>query len=245
MTNLTRLGTSALITGTVASIATTAALALLARTEGKGAVQRTNSTSHWLHGQEAGSIGEVDAAHTLIGYGTHHISAIFWALPFEAWLATRPTRTAGQTLTDATMMSAIAAVVDYGMAPRRLTPGWEKVLSKRSIAATYAAMALGLAAGALISQRGRRALALGRSEPNRAFGVQVSYPKYDGGEVRRRPLVIVARDEREAELMAVRASGSSQANADTLRELTPDEVVEYGLDLRVHGDMKGLPALNL
>ena len=37
----------------------------------------------------------VDAAHALIGYATHHASAFFWALPFEAWLAMRPPRTAG------------------------------------------------------------------------------------------------------------------------------------------------------
>jgi hypothetical protein len=43
--------------------------------------------------------------------------------------------------------------VDYAVVPRRLTPGWEAVLSKRAIAATYVMMALGLAAGGLINQR--------------------------------------------------------------------------------------------
>jgi hypothetical protein len=52
-------------------------------------------------------------------------------------------------------MSAIAAAVDYIATPKRFTPGWEFVLSKRSMAATYAAMALGMAAGALITQRNR------------------------------------------------------------------------------------------
>jgi hypothetical protein len=52
-------------------------------------------------------------------------------------------------------MSAIAAVVDYGITPKRLSPGWEEVLSKRSIGLTYAAMALGLAAGALLAREWR------------------------------------------------------------------------------------------
>ena len=43
----------AIFTGTVASLASTAALALLARSQGKAAVQPTNSTSHWLHGDKA------------------------------------------------------------------------------------------------------------------------------------------------------------------------------------------------
>jgi hypothetical protein len=49
-------------------------------------------------------------------------------------------------------MSAIAAAIDYGVTPKQLTPGWELVLSKRSMAATYGAMALGLAAGALLAR---------------------------------------------------------------------------------------------
>ncbi len=50
-------------------------------------------------------------------------------------------------------MAALAAAVDYGLTPRRLTPGWELVLSRRSMVATYAAMALGLAAGAMLARR--------------------------------------------------------------------------------------------
>jgi hypothetical protein len=55
----------------------------------------------------------VDAAHTLIGYATHHASTFSWALPFEAWLTIRPPRTAGELLQDACGMSAIAAAIDY------------------------------------------------------------------------------------------------------------------------------------
>jgi hypothetical protein len=48
-------------------------------------------------------------------------------------------------------MSTIAALVDYGITPKRFTPGWEEMLSKRSMGLTYAAMALGLTAGAMLS----------------------------------------------------------------------------------------------
>jgi hypothetical protein len=146
-----RIGLSGLVTGTAASVVSTAALALLAQREGKSAFQPTNATSHWLHGDRAASCREPDAAHTLIGYATHHASALFWAVPFEAWLAARPPRPAAALLRDACVMSAIAAVIDYGAMPKRLTPGWELVLSKGSITVTYVAMALGLTAGALIA----------------------------------------------------------------------------------------------
>jgi hypothetical protein len=147
-----RIGLSALVTGTVTSVVSTAALALLAKAEGQGTLQPTNATSHWLHGDEAARHDEFDVAHTLLGYATHHASAIFWAVPFEAWLAVRPPSTPADLLRNACAMSAIAAAVDYGVTPKRLTPGWELVVSKNSMVATYGAMALGLAAGALVAR---------------------------------------------------------------------------------------------
>lgn len=147
-----RIGLSALVTGTTVSIASTAALALLARAEGKSAVQPTNATSHWLHGDSAALHRELDAAHTLLGYATHHASALFWAVPFEAWLAARPPRTTAGLLHHACAMSAIAAVVDYGATPKRLTPGWELVLSKRSMVTIYGAIAIGFTAGSLVAR---------------------------------------------------------------------------------------------
>src|SRR5438045_9328878 len=83
---------------------------------------------------------------------TRHPPALSGTLPFEPWVPSRPPRTAAALLRDACAMSVIAAVIDYGATPKRLTPGWELVLSKRSIAATYVAMALGLAAGALLAR---------------------------------------------------------------------------------------------
>ena len=147
-----RIGISALVAGTAASVVSTTALALLARGEGKSAFQPTNATSHWLHGDHAASYREADAVHTLIGYATHHVSALFWAVPFAAWLAARPPRTVAGLMGDACAMSAIAAAIDYCATPKRLTPGWELVLSRRSIAVAYGAMALGLAAGALAAR---------------------------------------------------------------------------------------------
>ncbi|UGB36857.1 hypothetical protein [Frateuria soli] len=142
----------ALATGGAAGLASAAALALLARAEGKGALQPINATSHWLHGDQAAECDRLDARHTLTGLLTHYASAVFWALPFEFWRARRRPSTAGGLLLGAALTSATAAAVDYGITPRRLTPGWELVLGKRSLAITYGALALGLAAGASLAQ---------------------------------------------------------------------------------------------
>jgi hypothetical protein len=152
METVSQIGASALVTGTVASLVSTAALAALARQEDKAAVQPTNATSHWLNGDEAGARREADIAHTGVGYLTHHASAVFWAVPFEAWLARRPPQSMNQLLCRAAAMSAIAAAVDYGVTPRRFTPGWELALSKKSMVGAFASLAVGLAAGAMVSK---------------------------------------------------------------------------------------------
>jgi len=122
----------------------------MAKSEGRGALQPLNATSHWLHGDMAAGFSEADASHTLVGAGTHYISSIFWAVPFQAWVDSRPAKSAASLLRKAALVSAIAAAVDYGATPKRLTPGWELVLSKQSLFATYGSMALGLAAGGLL-----------------------------------------------------------------------------------------------
>ena len=53
-------------------------------------------------------------------------------------------------------MSAIAAAVDYGATPKRFTPGWEFVLSKRTMTVAYLAMATGLAVGASMNRHAGR-----------------------------------------------------------------------------------------
>ena len=124
------LALSAVLTGSVASVVSTTALAALANAEGKSAVRPTSSTIHWLNGRTAGNYEEIDFEHTGIGLGTHYASALFWALPFEAWLAVYPPRTASGILRNTVAMAAVAGVVDYGIVPKRLTPGWELVLSR-------------------------------------------------------------------------------------------------------------------
>jgi hypothetical protein len=55
---------------------------------------------------------------------------------------------------------------------------------------------------------------------------------------------VAATDERDAELIAAAAAGGGEAQTEVIRELTPDEARDYGLDLAVRGDVKALPALN-
>jgi hypothetical protein len=65
---------------------------------------------------------------------------------FETWMLDRPARDASEVAARAAVVAGLAAVVDYTVTPRRFTPGRELVLSKRSMALVYAAMAAGFAA---------------------------------------------------------------------------------------------------
>lgn len=147
---------TAATSGTVASAAVAAMLALRARAEGKGVLQPFNATSHVAHGPEAGRMRDADLAHTGLGAAAHHAAAMFWSLPFGWWLASRKNPTAREVAAGAAVTAGVAATVDYGLLPKRATPGWEHAVSTKSIAMAFGAMALGLAAGGLAVRALRR-----------------------------------------------------------------------------------------
>jgi len=155
MPDVIRLLTNSVISGTVASAVSAAVLGLLARAEGASFLQPINATSHWLQGENAGDVKELDLKHSGTGLATHHGACVFWATLFEAVRATAPDAGPSRIMRDAAAISTIAAVVDYGLMPRRLTPGWEGPLPIRSVAGGFAGLALGLAVGGLLTN-GRR-----------------------------------------------------------------------------------------
>ena len=144
----------AVVSGSVAAATSTTALAILAVRAGNSAVQPLNATSHWLHGPGAAKVRRVDLAHTGVGTATHHTATIFWAAFFEAWAGVRPAAERHQFVTRALTVAALAAAVDYTITPKRFTPGWEYVLSKRAMGLVYVAMAAGFAATALARASG-------------------------------------------------------------------------------------------
>ena len=147
---------NAAVSGSCASLTSSLALMAVAQAEGRGVLQPVNATSHWLNGESAADVERADLRHTAVGYATHHAATLFWAVLFERFVQMRRARAVGPVLREALVVSAVAAAVDYGATPRRFTPGWEFVLSKRAMAAVYGAMALGLAAGGLLDEGGSK-----------------------------------------------------------------------------------------
>ncbi len=142
----------ALISGTVAGIATTAAAATAARREGAPAVAPLNAVSHVVWGDEAGHQDEVSARYTATGFATNHAACVFWAAIYEA-LRRRVGGGVTGALASGPTVAALAYVVDYHLVPKRLTPGYELRLSPTGLSAIYGALALSLPLWSIFSRR--------------------------------------------------------------------------------------------
>ena len=142
--------TQGALAGSLASIFSTAVLAIAGRRQADSAVAPLNAASHWYWGDEALHSKRIDLTHTGLGYLTHHVSAIFWAALYAGISHDRPaSRTTAGIISGAIGASAVSCLVDYTLTPERLTPGFEHHLSTEAMVGVYAAIALGLAAGAL------------------------------------------------------------------------------------------------
>jgi hypothetical protein len=152
-------GRRALLSGSLASVLSTAVLAGLGKRRLGRPLAPTNATSHWLWGdEEAFNAVEPSLRHSAVGYATHHASALMWALFYERWLAAEQNLTSGKIVRNAALMSAIAAFVDYQLTPKRFTPGFEAHLDRKNLLGVFAAVGVGLAAGALLNRRHERAI---------------------------------------------------------------------------------------
>jgi len=163
----------AVIAGSVASLTSTAAIALCSRVQTRHAASGTNATSQWLFGERAARKNRASLKHTASGYAIHHLMSIFWALLYERHRR-RPDRFHG-CLRDAAATAVLAAIVDFKVMPSRFTPGFEKRLSRKALLAIYAAYAAGLGVCAWSTSRCpdcgrdcRPSCAARREDPNEA-----------------------------------------------------------------------------
>jgi hypothetical protein len=146
------------ITGTVAGLLSTAVLAISGQRQAGSAVAPINAVSHWLFGDESLHADEPSLRHTLTGYLTNHLAAIFWAMLYSrAYGHREEAKRLPKALAGGVATSAVAYAVDYYVVPKRLTPGYEHRISSGAMLATYGALAAGLALGALLLQGQRDA----------------------------------------------------------------------------------------
>jgi hypothetical protein len=153
----------AVASGLAAGLISGLLLAWRGRIDNKTACSALNAPSHWLWDDEALKHDGPSVRYTVVGTVIHQASSLLWSSIY-AWLQRRhrcPSVAAAAA--DAVAVTAVAAVVDLVVVPRRLTPGFERRLSAPSLGWVYGGFAVGLAIGA-VRVMGRR-LGGGRGMP--------------------------------------------------------------------------------
>lgn len=145
-----------LLTAGLATAGTTVAASLLGRKDAGSAAAALNATSHILYGERAARQDEFSLKYTLAGSVLNAAAMLSWAALQELGLG-RWAR--GGSTTRAAMAGAatsgVAYITDYRVVPERLTPGFEKRLSRTSLAIVYSVLALALAVGVRAGDRWR------------------------------------------------------------------------------------------
>jgi hypothetical protein len=129
------------------SAATLSGLALLAlgRRETGSPWAPLNAVSHMVWGGRAYWRDDPSARYTLLGTALHTGGSLLWGGLYTLLRRRRLRPTPANALTDAAAVTALAAVVDLRLTPRRFTPGFEHRLTPRGMGLFYGSFALGLA----------------------------------------------------------------------------------------------------
>lgn len=131
----------ALVGGAMASLLSTAVIALAAARRGQPPWAPTNATSQWLWGTSARHTQDCSWRHTGVGYAVHHVMSCWWALVYEAVRSHYPALPAA---TVAPVVTALAWWSDFHVVPPRFSPGFEARLPRGDRLLAYAAFGGGL-----------------------------------------------------------------------------------------------------
>lgn len=144
------------ISGSIASVVSTAALASCSLQEKHSPFAPTNAVSHVVWGDRAIHEDAPTLRYTLLGYAIHHASAVGWGILYEKWFGQlAEKKSIGPALASSAAMAGLTYVVDYKLTPKRLQPGFENRLSKRSLSLFYVVFGAGLALRGLLAARRR------------------------------------------------------------------------------------------
>ncbi len=141
---------AALHSGSSASLASTLALGICGYCESGSAAGPINGPSQWLWGEAEAYTKQTTWRHTASGYAIHHAMSVLWATLYERMQRQTEAPSPMRTCANAAVTTTLAYVVDYGIAPRRLRPGFKKHLGSQSIFAVYAAFGVGLVLSSLL-----------------------------------------------------------------------------------------------
>ena len=125
-----------------------AAVAAVGQIENRDGIAALNTVSHIAWGDEGFDHDELSVKYTGAALALNQVSVTSWALLHE-WIFGKA-RDEGQwkiSLAGGALVSAIAYVVDFKLAPQRYKPGFETKISSRGLIAVYVLLALALGWG--------------------------------------------------------------------------------------------------
>lgn len=141
--------TQGLLAGSLASIFSAAVMAMAGQRASASAPPK--AASRWLEGEKAfGQRQGADPFSTALRFLIHHGAATLWAAAHAALASRTPAlRSVPGVLLGAAATGGAAYAADALLTPQRFTLGGEHALSGDARVAVHAALALGLATGAL------------------------------------------------------------------------------------------------
>lgn len=148
-----------LVSGTAAALASSVMLALCGWIENRKPFGPNNGPSQWLWGTPAARRTDFSPRYTLPGYFIHHAMSLMWSRMHHFVFAPRArSQPLQQRVAQGAATAAVACFVDYRLTPRRLQPGFEQQLSRKSLFLVYASfgIAMGLATYCLTRNSGER-----------------------------------------------------------------------------------------
>lgn len=142
-------------TGLSSGLLSAAVLAWRGQQERGRPLAPLNAPSHWFWGDRALRRDGASWRYTAVGMLTHQASSMLWAGVYALLQRQRRHRTPATVVVDAAAVTSLAAVVDLAVVPKRLTPGFERRLSRQGLVWVYVAFAAGLALGGLATLKRR------------------------------------------------------------------------------------------
>ena len=142
------------ISGAVTAVVGFFALGLLGLAVAGSFMAPVNAMAHWLEGAQAARPG-FDAI-TLVALVTHVLASAFWAALMVLAIRLFNLRGTPVLFGAGVTTGIVALIVDYGILPRALSPGWHLVLNWPPLVAAFVLFGAGLGFGALAAFAGRR-----------------------------------------------------------------------------------------
>ena len=132
------------------ALSAAAAVVLIGYLENGDGIAPLNTVSHIAWGDEGFEHSELSLRYTGAALALNQFSVTGWGLLHE-WIFGRARDEGkwGVSLAGGALVSALAYVVDFKLAPDRYKPGFERLLSGRGLLAVYVLLALALGWGRL------------------------------------------------------------------------------------------------